>query len=113
MRLIDADKLSAEMYHQAFEVDSDEQRWDSGCWIRYKMFERCLEKQPTINPMKWIPVSERLPEEKGTYLTTTIKGAVRVNHFYGKHWGYSNDAVAWMPLPEPYKEEQCDTKPMN
>ena len=49
-RLIDADKLSADMYHEAFEKDSDMQKWDSGCWIRYKMFENALKAQPTIEP---------------------------------------------------------------
>lgn len=47
-RLIDADKLSADMYHEAFEKDSDMQKWDSGCWIRYKMFENVLKAQPTV-----------------------------------------------------------------
>ena len=47
-RLIDADKLSANMYHEAFEKDSDMQKWDSGCWIRYKMFENVLKAQPTV-----------------------------------------------------------------
>ena len=49
MRLIDADKLEEDMFHNAFEVDTDLQRWDSGCWIRYKMFENVIEKQPTID----------------------------------------------------------------
>ena len=49
-RLIDADKLSADMYHEAFEKDSDMQKWDSGCWIRYKMFENVLKAQPTVEP---------------------------------------------------------------
>lgn len=48
MRLIDADALSARMYHDAFETDSDMQKWDSGCWIRYKMFENAIEDAPTI-----------------------------------------------------------------
>ena len=48
MRLIDADKLSADMYHEAFVKDSDMQKWDSGCWIRYKMFENVLKAQPTV-----------------------------------------------------------------
>lgn len=55
-RLIDADKLSADMYHEAFEKDSDMQKWDSGCWIRYKMFENVLKAQPTVEPeviSKW------------------------------------------------------------
>ena len=48
-RLIDANKLEANMYHEAFETDTDMQKWDSGCWIRYKMFENQIEKMPTID----------------------------------------------------------------
>lgn len=47
-RLIDADALRQTMYHEAFETDSPMQKWDSGCWIRYKMFERMEEAAPTI-----------------------------------------------------------------
>ena len=43
-RLIDANKLEAMMYHEAFEIDSDMQKWDSGCWIRYKVFENCMNR---------------------------------------------------------------------
>lgn len=49
-RLIDADALRAKMYHEAFETDTPMQKWDSGCWIRYKMFERMEEAAPTIIP---------------------------------------------------------------
>ena len=49
-RLIDADALRQTMYHEAFETDSPMQKWDSGCWIRYKMFERMEETAPTIIP---------------------------------------------------------------
>ena len=60
-RLIDADALRETMYHEAFETDTDMQKWDSGCWIRYKMFEDALENAPTIDaePIrhgKWIYV---------------------------------------------------------
>lgn len=48
MRLIDADALREKMYHEAFETDSDMQKWDSGCWIRYKMFENSIDSMPTI-----------------------------------------------------------------
>lgn len=62
MRVIDADEFERAMYHEAFENDAsyDERnpmaRWDSGLWIRYKMFENCLEKVPTIEPKRgeWI-----------------------------------------------------------
>ena len=52
MRLIDAFALESRMYHDAFEVDSDMQKWDSGCWIRYKMFENAIKDAPTIEERK-------------------------------------------------------------
>ena len=63
---------------------------------------------------EWIPVSERLPEESGTYLTTTAKGSVCTDHFYansndicGRHWSYHRrrEPIAWKPLPKPYRED--------
>lgn len=48
-RLIDADALERAMYEEVFEKDTDMQRWDSGCWIRYKLFENVLDAQPTID----------------------------------------------------------------
>ena len=48
-RWIDADAFGARMYHEAFEKDSDDQRWDSGCWIRYKMFERVMRETPAAD----------------------------------------------------------------
>jgi len=48
--LIDIDKLSDAMYHEAFETDSDWQKWDSGCWIRYKLFERQRDSAPVVIP---------------------------------------------------------------
>lgn len=58
----------------------------------------------------WIPCSERLPEEDGKYLVT-MNGYVSKKPIVGtsifvtstKEW-YPN-CIAWMPLPEPYKEE--------
>ena len=56
MRLINANKLEADMYHEAFEITTDFQKWDSGCWIRYKMFENVMDKQPTVKAItvEWI-----------------------------------------------------------
>jgi hypothetical protein len=64
MRLIDADALRTAMYHEAFEKDSDMQKWDSGCWIRYKMFENVLENMPTVtseteNKGYWIKLERK------------------------------------------------------
>ena len=48
MRLIDGDALGNRLYHEVFEKDSEDQRWDSGCWMRYRLFEKVLREQPTI-----------------------------------------------------------------
>lgn len=68
----------------------------------------------------WIPVSERLPEIKKNYLECYL---VTDGRFYWmaylaseKEWVFAEctdcknkidwtDVVAWMPLPEPYKED--------
>lgn len=52
MRLIDKDALNERMYHDAFETYSDMQKWDGGCWIRYKMFENAIKDAPTIEERK-------------------------------------------------------------
>lgn len=43
---IDKEKLRQAMFQEAFAKDSDLQRWDSGCWIRYKLFENVVESIP-------------------------------------------------------------------
>ena len=64
MRIINADQLEGKMYHEAFENDAsyDERnpmaRWDSGLWIRYKMFENCLENTPTIDAVEVVRCKE-------------------------------------------------------
>ena len=39
---IKVSELKERMYTAAFLTDSDLQKWDSGCWIRYKLFENVL-----------------------------------------------------------------------
>lgn len=48
-RLIDADALDDEMYHKSFEVDDGRNVWNSGLWIRYKIFEEAIRDAPTID----------------------------------------------------------------
>ena len=56
MRMIDADALNDAMYHEAFENDASYNernpmaKWDSGLWIRYKLFENTIDEAPTIEP---------------------------------------------------------------
>lgn len=53
---------------------------------------------------KWIPVTERLPEENGGYLVTVKRGYVTTALWIGnaENW---KEVTAWMPLPQPYKAE--------
>ena len=54
----------------------------------------------------WIPVTERLPEVGQRVLAQQKDGSSRACRCIdGGHlaWFYA-DTVAWMPLPEPYKE---------
>lgn len=59
----------------------------------------------------WIPVSERLPED-GTYITTLDGELVgQEEPFTGMcgiengKWDDEDCVIAWMCLPEPYKED--------
>lgn len=79
----------------------------------------------------WIPCSERFPEKDGKYLVTTSYGSIDICNYahnlyeldrydfaeykrkknktgwydYDGEWGYCEcSIIAWMPLPEAYKE---------
>ena len=47
--MIDADALDSEMYHKSFEVDDGRNVWNSGLWIRYKIFEEAIRDAPTVD----------------------------------------------------------------
>lgn len=49
--LISRKAMREAMYHEAMEKDSNEQKWDGSCWIRYKMFERVIESLPSAEPV--------------------------------------------------------------
>ena len=93
-------------------------------------FDQVLMTLPSADrPTGWIPVSERLPDDDGRYLVTypllrrddlwvatawygtppmpsrPVKG--KCFFVSDDEWGDVpyDDVVAWMPLPEPYREE--------
>lgn len=116
MRLIDADLLMDDINHSLNEMTKIGIAVD-GDWLWAKLND-ALEKTPTVEPERkkgeWIPISERLPEEKGSYLVTDDAGGVKTvqdDEFLRYEdgtplWLYSQSVTAWMPLPEPWEGEQ-------
>lgn len=109
MRLIDADELIKD------RVENDPVRIEVVC-------APTVEVEPV---RQWIPCKEKMPEDiisskaKQVKVLVTIKNKngycvrsqTRIRYEYaGKYrweWGKytAGEIVAWMPLPEPYKEE--------
>lgn len=68
--LISRQALRDAMYHEAFETDTEMQRWDSGCWIRYKLFENVIDNlSSTEHKGKLIRWMEK--KETPTYISYT------------------------------------------
>ena len=109
MRLIDADALNDAMYHEAFETDSNDQKWDSGCWIRYKMFERNIRAAQTVTSgLSWASVKEKLPEIGAKCLVYADGKMTVAKHIAHNDWitgVFFPVPTHWMLLPEPPKEE--------
>ena len=60
-------------------------------------------------PIGWIPVSERLPKEYAQYLVCFETGHCYVYWLEDSDWARGvaekEGILAWMPLPEPYRED--------
>lgn len=60
---------------------------------------------------EWILVSERLPKEDNDYLITykSYRESVVAKSWFNTRYGFILDnVIAWMPLPQPYKEAEND-----
>lgn len=88
---IDKTELSKAMYHESFEKDSELQRWDSGCWIRYKLFENVVESIPIADVLP-IPdggigeVSDGYHTFNGLYYQRMVLFATLVKQNKDKSW---------------------------
>ena len=111
MRLIDADAFK-EYICNAYE-QVKHMYPDGGEWARQITEDFCkdIDDQPTIEPQKWIPVSERLPEEGTEVLGTDDHGCIRhvvkdksaLYEFATYEEMMHINIVAWQPPPEAYE----------
>lgn len=125
-KYIDADKVidyanqevtAAFYYPQDGQRKQDEQAYRD----KWAFVKQVMVAMPAADVVpRWIPVTERLPEKYGKYLVTVDMDyyAAVITLYYGrincKDVFYDRDSeygdieyrgvIAWMPLPEPYKE---------
>ena len=72
-------------------------------------------KQAKSDAPHWIPVTQALPEDDIEVLVTDRAGGVSLvdvdkcgTHDDGtRFWYYTQNPIAWMPLPEPWKEVEA------
>ena len=116
MRLIDADVSIEKLKSLPIELDA-------------KTIQRCIEVLSNMSSAdRWIPCSERLPEPNRHdavnvdvyYLAQTEFGDMIVASYNESHEGtkwweqmysyriFDDEIVAWMPLPEPWKEARTN-----
>lgn len=77
-----------------------------------------LLELPSVQPeQRWIPCKKQMPEPDSWAIWCSRKGLIQVarwkedaiDHFWpGQGFFELEDAVAWISLPEPYREEECD-----
>lgn len=89
---------------------------------KYRQLAEWLKELKQLREQtRWIPVSERLPEENKTVIASTKFGVypeARYTKEYGWEWAYEAGAdywkelkhvvTAWMPLPKKYEPQESE-----
>ena len=70
----------------------------------------CKDESSSENPNKWIPVSDRVPEDDRLVIVCTEWGYVYTDYYFEDNpefWQLAH-IVAWMDLPKAYKKEDSE-----
>lgn len=94
-----------------------------GCLEFRQLADWLKELKQLREQTRWIPVSEKVPEEFADVLCCTDSNEIFIAKYLGKMndgtdcfddddgMMQEGDLIAWMPLPEPYKAESEELKP--
>ena len=124
------DAISRQAMHIELEkwITYGEYKYSTATQYLYDRIDGLPPVKPAEKAGHWIPVSERLPEDYTDVIATVeehykdeigyfVFPQARYSREYGWEWPYEagtdywtglNGVVAWMPLPEPYKESPTD-----
>lgn len=103
--------MSRPLADPVFDIGQDLQRaYEEG--YKQGRYDEMVETEMSLP--EWIPVSERLPENSGCVLIS-IAGDIEFGAYDRQnsdwaiwrdgYWDEGKRADAWMPLPEPYRED--------
>lgn len=112
MRLIDADALIESIKRQCgiCKLMPDEEIRQTAIVMEKGLIEE-VNNAPTVEPIEWIPCSERLPEKYGEYLVTAIyidKPYVTTDEYFSYGWDDWEEVIAWAERPKPWKGADDD-----
>lgn len=104
MRLIDADYMKEHIEGNDGKIINKIMEW--------------IDNQPTIDPQRWISCSETVDIPEHSVLACDKYGEYIIGFlcYEDDQWlcesehEYMYDAVAWMPLPEPYEPQESEVK---